>query len=223
MKRHYENLSLPVIYFDTTRACNLKCKFCMAGSNNPDLVKKSKSEELTATEFEKYILDQAAQLNTRQIQLGGGEFLLRKDAIDIVSRVAKRNIMAAILTNSVEIDEVILRELKRAAGRNLILVFGLNSISNDDINSETRNTNVETVVRAIELCKKNRVRKHVVINIGKFNLDSLDSTFAWLSKHNISFSAFRVGRSCHSQSRRRRRLARPGFPCHQTLRPCGGK
>jgi radical SAM protein with 4Fe4S-binding SPASM domain len=96
--------------------------------------------------------------------------------------------ITGVLTNGILIDDKTLRRLKRAAGRNLILIFGINSINDKQLNIQTRNINPGRILKAMELCHAHKIKRHVVINVGSFNLHDLEDTLDWLTRNRLSFN-----------------------------------
>jgi len=173
---------------ETTRSCNLSCPVCMVGCNDEELVARKKPFELSHDEILKLVFERARELSVFQISFSGGEFLLRDDALDLVNAAARMDFEVGILTNGVLIDGKLLEELKRAAGKKLVLVFGINSISDERVNRSTRSINQEETLRAMELCRIHKIKRHVVVNIGRFNLDDLEETLDWLAQRKLPFN-----------------------------------
>jgi radical SAM protein with 4Fe4S-binding SPASM domain len=160
----------------------------MVGSNKSDVVEKSTKKELSCDEIVEHILKPAQKLGAYQIQYSGGEFLLRDDAINIVTKTIEMGYEPRILTNGTHISDDLLKTLKEIAGRKIVLVFGINSISDQLVNKETRNVVPNVFFRALELCKKHKIKRHVVVNVGQFNMTDLHTTFQWLADNKITFN-----------------------------------
>lgn len=177
------------LYFEVTRECNNSCPMCMTGCNDPEYVKKKKSMELSYQEIvNKVIIPAQLDLGVYQVGFSGGEFLLRKDALELVSATADLGCEVKITTNSILLTEKLLKELKDAAKNKLVMAFGINSIAKSDVNRKTRNEDLETTLEAIKLCESLGVTKHVVVTIGRFNMDELDETISWLAKNHIPYN-----------------------------------
>jgi radical SAM protein with 4Fe4S-binding SPASM domain len=160
----------------------------MAGCNDDRVVRESVEKELTTGEIIDRLLKPARALGVTQMVFSGGELLLREDAFEILEASARLDYLTGIVTNgSLLTDELILK-LKRLLGRKLILVFGLNSVVNNEMNRFSRSTDIETVRTNLERCRKFRVRRHVVVNVAKPNMKDLDSTFGWLAEHRVPFN-----------------------------------
>jgi radical SAM protein with 4Fe4S-binding SPASM domain len=183
-----KSFNFQTIHLEATRRCNLNCKICMVGCNDPEIVKRSIREELTTDEITEYILKSGKELGAHYIMYSGGEFLLRKDALELVERAVRLDYEPRILTNSTLINEGLIQELKTIAGAKLMLVFGINSIVNKKLNRKTRDVEIDKVFSALELCKRYKVKRHVVVNVGSYNKKHLESTFQWLTDNRITFN-----------------------------------
>ncbi|EKD28560.1 MAG: radical SAM protein [uncultured bacterium] len=185
MKKKY---NFPVIYIETTRRCNLKCPACMSGSNKKAFVESLRNNELSYDEIVNLILKPSLSLGTKHIYLSGGEFLLREDALDILKAVIDIGYYPKIATNGTLINEELLSKIKKIAGRKIVLAFGIDSICDLKINKKTRSMEVNKILNNLELCKKYRIAKHVVINAASYSCKTFEATLAWLEKNKIPFN-----------------------------------
>ena len=177
------------LYLEATRGCNNSCPMCMTGCNNPEYVKKKKNEELSYHEIvNKIIIPAHVEFGVFQVGFSGGEFLLRQDALDLVSETADLGLEVKITTNSILLNEKLLKELKTAAKNKLVMAFGINSMADSDVNRKTRNLDLETTLEAIKLCERLGITKHVVVTIGRFNMNELEETISWLAKNHIPYN-----------------------------------
>ncbi|MBI4612116.1 MAG: radical SAM protein [Planctomycetes bacterium] len=80
----------------TTSACNLRCAHCGTNAGRPA------RDELSTAEM-KDIVDQLAALGTDEIQLTGGEPLVRPDLFEILRYAAARGIRYTLVTNGTHV------------------------------------------------------------------------------------------------------------------------
>lgn len=160
----------------------------MVGSNNLEVVQKSIKNELTAKEIEKHIFIPGKKIGAHYLLFSGGEFLLRKDSLELVERAVRLAYQPRVLTNGVLINETSVKALKQVGGKNLILVFGINSIHDKKLNKSTRDIELDTVLHNLELCKKHKITRHVVVNVGKYNSKQIEPTLKWLADNRITFN-----------------------------------
>lgn len=174
------------IFFEATRRCNLSCSLCMASSNRPDVVRESTAKELSTEEIERHVLIPAKEIGVKIMTWSGGEFLVRDDALELVRLATKHGYESTICSNGVKITEDLLRTFHEASGGTLVMAVGINSIENE--NAWTRDTDVDLALRVIEMCERLDIKRHVVVNVGRHNLDTLEQTLQWLDDRNIPYN-----------------------------------
>jgi radical SAM protein with 4Fe4S-binding SPASM domain len=174
------------LFFEATRVCNLACPMCMASSNDRETVRKSRREQLTTEEIERHVLATARDIGIEIITWSGGEFLLRKDAVELVRRATDYGYESTVATNGMRLDRDQLLALKDASSGGVVIAVGINSI--DDENAWTRDADSTIARRVLDDCRELGIRRHVVVNVGKHNLETLERTLAWLEKNNIPYN-----------------------------------
>lgn len=97
-----ENIPLEVV-LELTHHCNFRCQHCYI----PDF----QAPDLLTTQRVMELLDELADMGTLYLVFTGGEFLLRKDWIDIARRARQLGFSLAVLTNGALIDETIADQL----------------------------------------------------------------------------------------------------------------
>jgi radical SAM protein with 4Fe4S-binding SPASM domain len=176
----------PAIYFEATRLCNLQCQVCMTGSNVAPLVRASRNRELSLEEIRDLVLVPAARLGVLAIGWSGGEFLLRKDALDLLRLTVELGYQCKVCSNGELLDRARLQAIKEATQGRVTIAFGLNSI--DDANTWSRDATADRTLEVLALCDELRIDRHVIITIGKHNADSFEQTVDYLVKRRISFN-----------------------------------
>jgi radical SAM protein with 4Fe4S-binding SPASM domain len=174
------------LFFEATRGCNLSCPMCMAGSNDPDLVQQSRERELSTDEIERYILATAGEIGIETITWSGGEYIVRQDAAELIRRATAYGYSSTVCSNGLNMDRAKLLELHEASGGTLVVAVGINSIS--DENAWTRDADCDLAMKVLELCKELEIRRHVVVNVGSHNLETLDRTLQWLEDEGIPYN-----------------------------------
>ncbi len=178
--------SFDTLFFEATRRCNLSCPMCMASSNDKDLVAESARRELDVDEIERYVLRTAREIGVRIITWSGGEFIVRRDAVELVRRATRYGYESTVCTNATLMTREKIEELKEASGGTLVVAAGINSI--DDENTRTRDADCAEALRVLELCRELEVRRHVVVNVGKHNAGDLERTLQWLDSQGIPYN-----------------------------------
>ncbi len=91
------------VVIELTHHCNFRCQHCYI----PDF----QAPDRLTTERVMELLDELADMGTLYLVFTGGEFLLRKDWIDIARRARRLGFSLAVLTNGAMIDEEIADQL----------------------------------------------------------------------------------------------------------------
>lgn len=89
----------PVVVWNCTRRCNLKCVHCYSQSENRDY-----PDELTTAEAEDMIND-LASFGAPVLLFSGGEPLMRKDINQLIAYTVSRSLRAVVSTNGTLITE----------------------------------------------------------------------------------------------------------------------
>ena len=96
----------PVVVWNITRRCNLKCVHCYAHAKNIPF-----DNELSTTEG-KQLIDDLAGFGVPVILFSGGEPLVRKDLPELADYAVKKGMRAVISTNGTLIPPQTARTLK---------------------------------------------------------------------------------------------------------------
>ena len=99
-------LRKPVVVWNTSRRCNLKCLHCYTDSENCDY-----PDELTTAEG-RALIDDLAQFGIPALLFSGGEPLLRPDLFDLVQYAVSRGVRPVLSTNGVLITAETAKRLK---------------------------------------------------------------------------------------------------------------
>ncbi|MBU0687001.1 MAG: radical SAM protein [Candidatus Margulisbacteria bacterium] len=106
-KRNY--LSAPVrVFFHLTKRCNFKCKYCFV-----DAHALPSRDELTVKDIKK-VFDQCQELNVLLVKISGGEPLIRKDILQVISLLKRYDFSATLNTNGFFITNEIAKELVKS-------------------------------------------------------------------------------------------------------------
>jgi AdoMet-dependent heme synthase len=176
----------PAIYFEATRLCNLQCAACMTGSNDAQRVRASRKQELDYDEIRELILLPAKQLGVLAIGWSGGEFLLRKDAFELLRLTVELGYQCKVCSNGELLSRARLREIKEATKGKVTIALGLNSL--DAANAQTRDATAERTIEVLEMCDELKLDRHVIITISKHNAEGFEGLVDYLVKRRISYN-----------------------------------
>jgi len=176
----------PAVYFEATRQCNLQCPVCMSGSNDPERVRESRGRELGFEEIRDLVLEPARRVGVLAIGWSGGEFLLRRDALDLLRLTVEMGYQCKLCSNGELLTRERLQQIKQATGGNISIALGLNSI--DGKNAWSRDAEPDRTLQVLEWCRELKIDRHVIVTIGKHNADTFDRTVEYLAKRHISYN-----------------------------------
>jgi AdoMet-dependent heme synthase len=140
---------------------------------------------LSTDDAKTLVIDEVVKIcPTGSIAFSGGEFLLRADALDLVSHAAAHGLHSFVNTNGLLLEPGLIAEIKKACqGR---ITFGLSLDSIDlDVQSRHRPGNMEDFLRRTALCDEAGVEYFVLVTVSKANMTTLAQTSEFLRKRGI--------------------------------------
>jgi len=169
-----------LLYFETTRRCNLSCRYCMSRLPGP-----SGAGELTADEAKHLVLDEVKKYRPgAAVSFSGGEHLLRSDALEIIRYNASLGLWTFLNTNGLLLDEEMLLNLQKAAHGRLVVVLSFNSVD-DAIHKRTRDDNLRTVMDASRRCEKLGIHYFYILTVSRESLSTLPATMEYLKRRQM--------------------------------------
>jgi len=117
---------LRLIFWETTRACNLECPHCRASA-----VKNRPPEELTTQEAKRFI-DSAASFSKPILVFSGGEALLREDIFELIEYAFGAGLKPTLASNASLITPDTAARLKQSGIRLIaVSLYGSNALAHD--------------------------------------------------------------------------------------------
>ncbi|MFZ5805662.1 MAG: radical SAM protein [Verrucomicrobiota bacterium] len=172
----------PVVVWNITRQCNLKCIHCYSDSEA-----RKYPGELTWEEIQNVLRD-LAQFGIPHLLLSGGEPLMHPRFWDIATLAKKLNLRLTLSTNGTLIDRAIAEKIKSTG-------FGYVGISLDGIgetHDRFRKTQgaFERAVRAFEHCKTVEQKVGLRLTLSRHTVDDLDRILDFVEKMDIERVCF---------------------------------
>ncbi|MEK6728092.1 MAG: radical SAM protein [Candidatus Omnitrophota bacterium] len=156
-----------LIFWETTRACNLGCPHCRASATT-----EPSPEDLTTDEVKKF-MEQAATFSRPILVFSGGEPILRNDLYELLSYANKLGLKPALATNATLISEEIAYKLKdNGLSLASVSIYGANAESHDSFCG--LNGAFEKTLKGINNLKKAKVNVQINTTISKKNLKELE-------------------------------------------------
>lgn len=169
------NRDIDYLRISLTEACNLRCIYCMPEEE----VCFKKDNGLTDEEL-KYLIDIFGDIGLKKIRFTGGEPLLRKSIVELVSKAKEKKIEKIALTTNGVLLHKYLDELINA-GLNEINI-SLDSLNEEVFKKITRGGNLSYVLDSI----KKAVNKGIKVKVNTVIVKGInDNEFLDLCKLSI--------------------------------------
>jgi MoaA/NifB/PqqE/SkfB family radical SAM enzyme len=167
----------PVIVWNVTRRCNLKCVHCYAHAKN-----KHFDSELT-TEQGQALIDDLADFGSPVMLFSGGEPLVRKDLPQLAAYAVEKGMRAVISTNGTLITSTMARTLKEIG----LSYVGISLDGMQDINDRFRVVNgaFHSALEGIKNSQDAGIKVGLRFTINKFNVDEIPKIFQLLEEMDI--------------------------------------
>ncbi len=167
----------PVVVWNCTRTCNLKCIHCYADSDY-----RKYEGELSTNEALKFI-DELGEFNVPVLLFSGGEPLMRKDFFQLVEYAQKYNIRLTLSTNGTLIDKTIARRLKNV-GISYVGI-SLDGIGSNNDKFRGQEGAFDRALKGIRNCLEIGQRVGLRFTINRHNYDQLEDIFKLIEEENI--------------------------------------
>lgn len=167
----------PVVVWNVTRRCNLKCVHCYAHARDelfPD--------ELSTAEG-KGIIDDLSSFGSPVILFSGGEPLMRPDLIELADYAVGRGMRAVISTNGTLITPAVAGRLKDVG----LSYVGISLDGMRDVNDRFRGVRgaFEMAVDGMEACKAAGIKVGLRFTMNRLNAREIPAIFDLLEARNI--------------------------------------
>jgi len=172
----------PVVSWNYTRTCNLKCKHCYSSSEA-----KIYANEMTTQEALRFI-DDLADFNVPVILFSGGEPLIRPDFFDLAQYARKRGIRATLSTNGTLITKEVAQKIKDSG----IGYVGISIDGIEEVNDTFRGVDgaYNLAIQGIRNCRAVGQRVGLRFTINRSNYQDIDKVLDLLEKEDIDRICF---------------------------------
>jgi MoaA/NifB/PqqE/SkfB family radical SAM enzyme len=167
----------PVVVWNVTRKCNLKCVHCYAQATEEAL-----ADELSTDEG-KALIDDLAQFGAPVMLFSGGEPLVRKDLPELAAYAVDKGMRAVISTNGTLITPSVARTLKSIG----LSYVGISLDGMQGINDKFRGVPgaYDKALDGIRNCQDAGIKVGLRFTINKFNVGEIPAIFDLLENMNI--------------------------------------
>ena len=167
----------PVVVWNTTRRCNLRCVHCYSQSEN-----KLYPNELTTNEAKAFVADLAA-FGVKVLLFSGGEPLLRQDLFEVARFASDRGLRPVLSTNGTLITEDVAGQLKNAGFS--YIGISLDGIGETNDKFRGKKGAYELAVNGIRTCLKAEVKTGLRFTVTNYNLKDLPEIFSLIETEGI--------------------------------------
>jgi 12,18-didecarboxysiroheme deacetylase len=167
----------PVVVWNSTRRCNLKCVHCYAHAKNVAL-----DNELSTPEA-KGLIDDLAQFGAPVLLFSGGEPLVRRDLPELAAYAVDKGMRAVVSTNGTLISKDIARTLKNIG----LSYVGISLDGMQAVNDRFRGVDgsFKAALKGIENCQEAGIKVGLRFTINKFNVNEIPKIFNLLEEREI--------------------------------------
>ena len=172
----------PVVVWNITRTCNLKCRHCYSSSDA-----KQYQNELT-TEEGKELLRDLADFKVPVVLFSGGEPLTRPDFFELASYARELGLRVTISTNGTLITPQVAQRIKDIGVG--YVGISLDGIGENNDKFRGKKGAFEAALAGIRNCLNIGQRVGLRFTINRHNFNELNAIFDLLEKENIPRACF---------------------------------
>ncbi|MDA3918251.1 MAG: 12,18-didecarboxysiroheme deacetylase [Deltaproteobacteria bacterium] len=172
----------PVIVWNMTRRCNLKCVHCYAKSENISYDNELNREQSLA------MIDDLAEFGVPVLLFSGGEPLVHPRLIEYAQYAVNKGMRAVISTNGTLITKEKAKALKEIG----LSYVGISLDGLEETHDKFRGVkgSYKKAMKAIEYCQKAGIKVGLRFTINKRNVKDIPGIFDLLEEKNIPRACF---------------------------------
>lgn len=167
----------PIVVWNTTRRCNLKCAHCYAHAGS-----RAEADELTTGEA-RALLDDIAAMRCPVVLFSGGEPLLREDVIELAGYARDRGLRVGFSTNGTLIDSAMARRLADAGAA----YIGISLDGLRETNDRFRRTAgaFDDAMRGVRSCLDAGLKVGLRFTVTRGNVSDVNGLFELVESNDI--------------------------------------
>ncbi len=172
----------PVVVWDMTRRCNLKCVHCYAKALEVE------GKDDISTDQAKAMIDDLAAYGAPVMLFSGGEPLVRKDLVELAKHATSKGMRAVISTNGTLITKEKAKELKEVG----LSYVGISLDGMEEVHDHFRGVpgSFRKALEGIANCQAEGLKVGVRFTINKRNVQEVPGIFNLLKEHNVPRACF---------------------------------
>jgi len=159
----------PVVVWNMTKRCNLKCVHCYAQAVDPE------GTDIINTDQAKTMIDDLAAYGAPVMLFSGGEPLVRQDLVELASYATSKGMRAVISTNGTLITKEKARELKQVG----LSYVGISLDGGEEIHDKFRAVpgSFKKALQGVENCMAEGLKVGLRFTINKRNQSEVPTIF----------------------------------------------
>ncbi|SHE78791.1 12,18-didecarboxysiroheme deacetylase [Desulfacinum infernum DSM 9756] len=167
----------PVVVWNMTRRCNLKCVHCYAHAKD-----RAFPDELTTAEG-KALLDDLAAFGCPVVLFSGGEPLMRPDLVELADYAVRKGMRAVISTNGTLITPRVAQELKKVG----LSYVGISLDGMEEVNDRFRGVKgaFRMALDGIAACREAGIKVGLRFTMNRRNASEIPAIFDLLEERDI--------------------------------------
>ncbi|MEM5786400.1 MAG: radical SAM protein, partial [Syntrophobacteraceae bacterium] len=167
----------PVVVWNVTRRCNLKCVHCYAHARDEAFKGELSNQEGKA------VLDDLAAFGSPVILFSGGEPLVRPDLIELAEYAVGKGMRAVISTNGTLINSRVAAALKKVG----LSYVGISLDGLREVNDRFRGVkgSYDKAMDGIKACQDAGIKVGLRFTMNRLNAGEIPGIFDLLEKHEI--------------------------------------
>ena len=172
----------PVVVWNVTKQCNLRCIHCYTSSDN-----NTAPDELTHEEGLK-LIDDLAEFKIPALLFSGGEPLIRPDLFELANHAVKQGLRPVLSTNGTLITKEVAQKLKDTG----FIYVGISLDGIGETNDHFRGMKgaFEKAMKGFQNCREVGQRVGLRLTLTKRNYLDLDKIFDFLIENEIPRACF---------------------------------
>ncbi len=167
----------PVIVWNMTRRCNLKCVHCYAQADT------DKGEDPISTAQAKAMIDDLAAYGAPVLLFSGGEPTIRQDMPELASYATEKGMRAVISTNGTLIDRTMAKNLRQVG----LSYVGVSLDGGEDVHDSFRGIkgSFRRALEGLDYCREEGIKVGLRFTINRRNVAEVPKIFDILRERDI--------------------------------------
>ncbi len=172
----------PVVVWNMTRRCNLKCVHCYAKALEVE------GKDDISTEQAKVMINDLAAYGSPVMLFSGGEPLVRQDLVELANHATSKGMRAVISTNGTLITKEKAKELKQVG----LSYVGISLDGMEDVHDKFRAVpgSFKKALQGIENCQAEGLKVGLRFTINKRNVQDVPGIFQLLKDLEVPRACF---------------------------------